>query len=156
GLVSAHQLLQVTTNQAEPFAGDSPNGGIAAPGASSTAPASGGTAVAWVLTDTEPPASSSRVTLRGVPESQQGPEPASVTTTAPASAPPAPWKPRNIAFRSAARHTWAPAGAGLAPSDSAEAEPDEQAAPATTSGRTSSAIRDRSTPGTPERCAPSR
>ena len=67
GTASEHQLLHDTTNQAEPGGGGAPNAGIAAPGLSTTGPASSGTARAWLLTATVPPPLSSRLTLGGVP-----------------------------------------------------------------------------------------
>src|SRR5689334_8164768 len=55
GWVSEHQLLQVTTNHAEPLAGGAPNPGMVAPGTSWTVPAFSGTATAWLLTGMAPP-----------------------------------------------------------------------------------------------------
>src|SRR5215471_3264024 len=98
GLASSHQLLHVTRNQAEPFAGGCPNAGSWAPGTSSTGPASAGSASARFLAGTVSPLSSSSVTLRGVPVSQHGSAPVLTITIAPTREPPAPWKPRNSAL----------------------------------------------------------
>src|SRR5262249_22685248 len=94
GTLSAHQLLHVTTNHAEPVGGGAPNPGRTTPGVSWTAPAVAGSASGRFLTEMESPLSWSRLTLCGVPVTQQGLPPPLVTTTAPVSEPPAAWKPR--------------------------------------------------------------
>src|SRR5215467_3463503 len=110
GLASEHQLLQLSVNQAEPEASADPKAGRGAPGVSLTVPPLSGRSTACSFTDTAPPASSSRLTLRGLPSSQQGSEPMLATTTAPARDPPAPWNPRKIPRRSAGRQGTSSAG----------------------------------------------